>query len=448
MKSKITKLLALALSLCLLAALAACGGAPAEADPAPADPAPAPAPADEPAEPAAEPVTLSFWHIWGSGDANTEAVNRVIDGWNAENPNVQIAQETYENEAYKTTIRTNVSGDTAPDIYSVWGGGFSKPFVDAGKVLNLNDYLSDGTMDRLNPGALDFFTYDGNVFGMTFGKAASGFFCNGRVFEENNVKIPETWDELLTAVETFNANGVTPIITTSREAWVIGMLFEGLALKAVGAEKTINTLLKQGDGSFSDPQFANAANKLLELVELGAFNSDMGAISRDEALAAMMAGDGAMYYMGAWESSQFESADSVDAGSYDWIPFPTLPDGNGLATEFNGGMIDGLMVNANTAYPAEAAEFVKYFCENMSREGFALGNYMPAWNTSEVDESALPPVFAKINAYTNSATNYVIWWDTGLVGDDVTAYQTALDSFINRQIDTDEFIAALQEITP
>ena len=395
-----------------------------------------------------EPAKITFWHIWGSGDGNAQAVSKVISDFQASHSDIIVEVQTFENEAYKTTLRTNVSGDTAADVYSVWGGGFSKPFVDAGKVLKLNDYLNDGTLSKMNPGALDFFTYNGDIYGMTFGKAASGFFCNARLFEENNVKIPETWDELLEAVDVFRAAGITPIITSSKEAWVVGMMFEGLAIKAVGAEKTINTLLKQGDGTFSDPQFLNAANRFLELVDKNAFNSDMAAITRDEALAAMMDSKGAMYYMGAWEAGQFESEASVDRGNYDWTPFPTLPDGNGKSTEFNGGMIDGIMVNSSTQYPAEAAEFVKYFTENLSREGFAMGNYMPAWNTSVIDESSLPPVFAKINQYTNAATNYVIWWDTGLVGDDVATYQTALDYMINRVITPEQFVEELQKINP
>ncbi len=454
--------LMIALTLCL--SVAACAApapaapapapaapAPAPAAPAPAAPAPAPA-APAPAEPAPAPepeqITLTFWNIYGGGDANNANMLQAVADFEAANPNVKIEVQTFENEAYKTTIRTNISGNTAPDIYHVWGGGFSKPFVDAGKVLDISPYLNDGTMDKLNPGALDFFTYGSGVYGLTHGKAASGFFCNARLFEENGVKIPETWDELLAAVDAFNAAGITPIITTSREPWVFGMMFEGLALKAVGAEQTLKTLLKQEGGTFSDPQFLNAANKIMELVEKDAFNSDMAAVSRDEAMQAMMRSEGAMYYMGAWEASQFESDASVDRGNYDWIPFPTLPDGNGNATEFNGGMIDGVMINADTAHPAEAAAFVKAFCESMSRLGFANGNYMPAWNTSVIDESALPPVFAKINEYTNAATNYVIWWDTGLVGEDVVTYQSALEYYINGQLTAEEFIAELQKITP
>ena len=393
-------------------------------------------------------IELSFWHIWGGGDANNEAVSRIISDFNDAHPNIKVVPQTFENEAYKTTIAVNVSGGTAPDVYSVWGGGFSKPFVDAGRVLKLNEYLTDDILGRIQPGALDFFTYNGGIYGMTFGKAASGFFVNTRIFKENNVTIPHTWEELMTAIDTFRANGITPIITTSREAWVIGMMFEGLAIKAVGAQKTIDTLLKQGSGTFSDPQFLNAANRFNQMIERRAFNTDMAAITRDEALAAMIAGQGAMYYMGAWESSAFEAADSPDRGKYDWIPFPTLPDGNGSGTEFNGGMIDGLMVNASTAHPKEAAQFVAYFTENLAREGFARGNYMQAWKTAVVDESALPPVFARINEVTGNATNFVIWWDTGLVGDDVVTYQTALDRFINRQISAADLVAELRKINP
>ena len=395
-----------------------------------------------------EPVRIAFWHIWGGGDANADAVFKVLSDFQADHSDIIIDIQTFENDAYKTSLRTNVFGDTVADVYSVWGGGFSKPFVDSGKVLNLNDYLNDGTLDKLNPGALDFFTYDGGVYGLPFGKAASGFFCNVRLFDENNIKIPETWDELLEAADVFNAAGITPIITSSKDTWVVGMLFEGLALKAVGAERTVDALLKQNGGTFSDPQFLNAANKFMELIDKNVFNNDMAAVTRDEALASMLGGKGAMYYMGAWEASQFESDASIDRGRYDWAPFPTMPDGAGKPTEFNGGMIDGVMVNAKTKYPAQAAEFAKYFTENMAREGFARGNYMPAWNNTAIDESTLPPVFAKINQQTNTATNYVIWWDTGLVGDDVMIYQTALDYMVNGIIEPEQFIEELRRINP
>jgi len=394
------------------------------------------------------PVTLKFWNIWGSGDPNTVAVNKVIDQFKAENPNINIEVEFFENEAYKTMIKTTVSGDEAPDVFSCWGAGFSAPFVSAGKILKLDDYLKDGTLDKLNGGALNYFNYDGGIYGLPFGKSASGFFVNSAAFEKSGVTPPKTWDELLTACEALKKNGYIPIITSSKERWVVSMLFEGMVTKAVGADVVNKTLNKEPGGSFADPKYLDAINLFGELFDKGYINSDAAAISRDEVLASFKNGDAGLYYMGSWEAGALEADDSAIKGNVGWIPFPTIPGGNGAATEFNGGSIDGLFVSSKTQHPDEAVAFTKFFCENLSREGYQMGNYMPAWNTSVIDETQLPPVFSKIADATKDATGYVIWWDTFLSGDDVTTYQDAEDRYINKAISAEDFAKELTKIQP
>ncbi|GHU77434.1 putative ABC transporter extracellular-binding protein YurO [Clostridia bacterium] len=393
------------------------------------------------------PVTLNLWHIWGSGDSNSDAVSKVISDYEARNPNVKIKVQTFENDAYKTTIRTSVSDGTAPDVFSTWGGGFSKAFVDSGKVLKLDDSLNDGTLSRVIGGALTNFTYDGSVYGLTFGMSCSGFFCNTALFDKYNLELPETWDELLSDIEVFKENGVIPISTTFKERWVIGMLFEAIALKAVGAEQLYPTLTKTG-GTFSDPQYLNAANRLMELVDAGAFNEDASAISRDEAEVSVKNGEAAMYYMGSWASGTVEADDSVDKGKFKFIPFPTLPDGNGKATEFNGGGADGLMISSTTKNPKEAVAFLKYLAENLAREDYQEGNYLPLWKDVKVDESKINPVTLDIVGVTSNATDFILWWDTLMEGEDITTYQDALDSLILKQITPEQFVEELKTIQP
>ena len=453
MKRKLHISIALLLFLSLLLGLSACGTTPETTTQPPEDPAtqtPADPTTQTPTDvsPPEQPITLTFWNIWGGGDANTEAVNKVVDDWNAANPDIQVVQETYENEAYKTLIKTTVAGDMAPDIFSTWGAGFSVDFVSAGRILQLDSYLNDGTRDRINGGALDYFIYDGGTYGLTFGKTASGFFVNKAVFDDNGIALPKTWDELMTASEALKAAGITPIITSSKERWVLGMLFEGLCTKAVGAGKVNKTINKEAGGSYSDPNFLDALNRLGELKTKGYINSDAAAITRDEALAAFKDGKAGLYYMGAWECASLEDNDSSIKGKVDWIPFPAIAGGGGAATEFNGGSIDGLMVSANTAYPDQAAAFVKYFCENMSRESYQAGNYMPVWTISQVDESKLLPVFTKIAEATKSATGFVIWWDTFLAGDDVTIYQDELENYFNGVMTAEQAQAEFARIAP
>ena len=446
MKIKCARFLAVVLCLSLTLGLAACTpNPPASTTGGTETPAPTPSPTQPPASD--EPVTLTFWHIWGSGDSNSQAVAKVISDFESTHDNIKIDVQTFENEAYKTTIKTNVSGNTAPDLFSTWGGGFSKGFVDAGKVLKLDDYLNDGTKDRIVGGALTNFTYNGGIYGLTFGMSCSGLFCNTKLFSQYNVKLPATWANLISAVETFKANDIIPISTSIKERWVIGMLFEAIALKAVGAESMYPTLTKNG-GSFSDPQYLNAANKLMELVNMGAFNSDATAISRDEAEVPVKAGQAAMYYMGSWASGTVEADDSVDKGNFTYIAFPTLPDGNGKATEFNGGASDGIMISSSTAHPDEAAEFVKYFTENLAREDYQAGNYLPLWKDVQVDESQINPVTLSIVDATSQANNFILWWDTLMEGQDVTTYQDALDAMIFKQITPEQFVGELKKIQP
>ena len=427
MKKSNTRFLAvlLALTFCLAFGLSGC------------------AEGDGPGSSGGEQVTLRFWHIWGGQDANAAAAKQVVADFNDSHPNIKVEVETFENEAYKTMIRTAVSGGEAADIFSTWGAGFSRPFYDAGKLLNLDSYLKDGTLNKLYGGALSYFTYDGGVYGMTFGRNVSGFFVNPDVFDAAGAKIPATWDELTDACEKIKANGSIPIITSSKERWVMGMLFEGMVTKAAGADLVNKTLNKEEGGSYADPKFRIAIDRLSELISQGYINSDMGAIDRNEARESFKNGEAGLYYMGSWEVSSLEEDGSAVQGKADWIPFPTIPNGGGQATDFNGGSIDGIVIGADTKYPEQAAAFVKYFCENMER----VGDYMPVWNTTELSANT-PAVFNKMIDATKNATDYVIWWDTFLTGDDVTTYQDALDNFVNGTIDTNAFIEQLKKIQP
>ena len=439
------KILAILLAVVMCAGLlAACGGSDTPAGDTPANDPPAAGSGSD------EPVTLTFWHIWGSGDASSAAVAKVINDFNALDNNITIQVETFENELYKDKIRLDIPGGTGPDIFSSWGGGESRPYVDAGKVLALDSHLDSATMSRMLGGALNNVTYDGKIYGLTFGLAASGFFCNTRLFEENNIKIPETWDELITAVDAFNAAGITPISTSIQERWVVSMLFEGLALKTTGASVIANALVECGD-AFGDPGFLDAANRMMHLVDIGAINADANAISRDEAEAPIFMGEAAMLYMGSWAAGGLNDPNNVtngDVGNFTYIPFPAVSGGNGSPTEFNGGAADAIMINSDTAHKEAAVEFVIYFCENVAREGYLAGSYMPTWNIGQVDDSDVNPIMVSIKNKTASATDFILWWDTFLGPDRAAIYQDALVAMLNHQITPEDFVEQLKTIKP
>ena len=133
------KILALALALCMIFALCACGqqAAPAPAAEKPAEAAPAADAAAPAAEPAAGQTVLKLWCIATESDANRPAYLKAIEEYEKAHPDVKIEMEAFENESYKTKLKAAMIGgdaDDLPDIFFSWSGAFLGEFVNAGKV--------------------------------------------------------------------------------------------------------------------------------------------------------------------------------------------------------------------------------------------------------------------------------------------------------------------------
>ncbi len=391
---------------------------------------------------AKEAVTLNFWHIWGSEtDPLSVPAKKVIADFEAEYPHIKIKVDTVENEAYKTKIKASAAANELPDLFSTWGGGFSKPLIDGNRVLAIDDYLNDGTREKLVGGSLANVTYDDKIYGMPLGLACGALFVNKELFEQNNIKIPETYTELIDAVKAFKALGIAPLSVSGKDVWTIAMYFDAMALKAAGDDKIISTLTKQG--SFKDPEFLNAATKFAELVSLGAFQEGAAGLSKDEADMPFLEGEIPMLFNGSWTAGSIYLDSSKIKDKIIPIGFPVMEDGKGKATEYTGGAVDAIMVSSNTKHKEEAVLFQKYFSENIAREGYLIGMFLPTWKI-EVDESNINPVTVELAKLTSEATSFVAWWDTLLEGEDTQIYLNALQELFLGAITPEQFVDRLQ----
>jgi len=390
----------------------------------------------------AQNVELKFSHIWGAAtDPFTPSAKKVIDDYQAANKNVKIIVDTNENEAYKTKIKAMAAANELPDLFSTWGGGFSKPFISANRVLAIDEYLTDDIKGKLLNGALTNVQYDNKTYGMPFFLSIGALFVNKELFEQNGVKIPATFDELLTAVKAFKAKGITPMAVSGKDKWTIAMYFDAMALKAAGPEKVTKTLTKQG--SFKDPEFLNAATKFKELIDAGAFSKGAAGISNDEAEVPFFEGKIPMMFKGSWAAGKAGLPESKVKGKIVPLSFPTFADGKGNAKQFTGGAVDAVMVSANTKNKEEAVKFQMYFAENMAKESYLTGASMPAWKT-DVDVSKINPSIVDVVNITKDAEAFTIWWDTLLEGKDTENYLNSLQELFMGTKTPEQFVDSLQ----
>ena len=150
----------------------------------------------------------SYWYLTGQPQ---ESIRKgAVDRFNAANPSTQIAQTAFQNDAYKTKIKTAIGAGQAPTIIWGWGGGGLKSYVDASQVEDLTSWFGENAAvkDKLFPSSFGAATVGGKIYAMPCETVQPiVLYYNKSVFEKVGVQPPTSWDDIMALVPKFNAAG-------------------------------------------------------------------------------------------------------------------------------------------------------------------------------------------------------------------------------------------------
>ncbi len=439
------RVLTLLLVLLVLVSLTACGSTPAPA----AEDSAAPSEAAEQSaeesvdvapEASEEQITLTLWSIATESDNYYQPYLDAIAEYEASHPNVKIDYSTFENESYKTKLKSAVAANELPDIFFTWGGGFSQPFVEAGRVLAVDDVYPSFS-DALPEVMLSNLTYDGKKYGTVYTMNVSMLFYNKAIFAKYNLKPPTTFDELKTVCQTLIDNGETPFGISAKDIWNLAMTHDGLTLKSAGADAVASALKKDGSVSYNSEAFLDASTKFSELAKMGAYSDSAIGLTNDEATQTFYDGDNAMYITGSWMVSDIYNK-SYNSDDFGVVPVPIVNTSNAALTDFMGGPSDSLMVSASTAYPKEAAEAMFEISKSISHNAYLSGSGLPAWAV-DYDDSSVLPLTKEIADLVSEATSLTLWFDTLMQAEDTGVYLESLQQLYLGDLTPQQFVENL-----
>lgn len=364
-------------------------------------------------EKSAEPVTIRFISAYPDRKSGAGlAEQMLLDNFAKEYPNITIEQEQVA--VIEPKIQAYMASNDLPDVvYALGNSAYMSPLVNGGYLqeLNKSDYDSDGFI----PGSLDTFTYNGKLYGLPRSSDFMVLYCNKALFDQNGIKIPATYSELLAAVKAFRAKNITPMSLDGKDQWPAGTFLQQLALSYGGDQKAINN--DMANASFAaDPIMLKAAQMAKELNDLKAFQE--GQVNADYGTARNYFGQGkaAMYYMGAWESGMATD----EAFSDDFkknlvvVPFPAAE--NNKSTDimaWNGG---GTAVSANSKNKEAAMTFFNYIFrpEQWAKLYWQTGAGMPAQKFDQFMTGQENDVQKTLVNILGSATSIsgLNWYDT------------------------------------
>jgi raffinose/stachyose/melibiose transport system substrate-binding protein len=228
-------------------------------------------------------TTLNLWHIQ-TQEGSKIAIDEAAKRFEAANPGVKVVVSVYENDPYKTKIKT-VSGDEFPDVFHSWGGGWLQSFVDAGLVEDITD-VSKAWADEVSADALRFNSFNGKIYGSPYVNTSTPLYYNKSLFEKYGLEFPTTWEEMEQVCDTFIKNGVIPFALGNRSKWPGAQHFVYLSMRLGGPDIFQRAIEKKT--AFTDPAFIEAGNMLIAMVNKGWFPDGVNGINYDTGGSRMM----------------------------------------------------------------------------------------------------------------------------------------------------------------
>ncbi len=268
---------------------------------------------------------FEFFSWWTAG-GEAEGKNDILNLYRQLYPGVEIVDAAVAGgggDKAKAVLKTRMQGNDPPDTFQVHGGPeLLDGYVKADKMEPITKLFTDMNMKAAFPSQLlDMVSANGEIYAVPSNvHRGNVLFYNKKVFTDNSITPPTTWDEFFTAAETLKGKGIAPLAVGGKDTWSVTMVFEDMLLANGGADKFKS--LMAGKTEWTDASVVYGLTGLQKLWQSKYINDDFAARTWDEAAGQVLNGKAAMTIMGDWAKGYFQANDPNWATDIGWIPSP------------------------------------------------------------------------------------------------------------------------------
>lgn len=320
------------------------------------------------ADPTAAEETITVWTHYG--EQNKDEMDYAYSKVKEKYPNVTLEFEDMPQDG-NVAIKARAATGSLPDIMYLTGG-LIDVLQKSNSLLVLDEYVAESNFkDELTEVAQKYCmtSPDGHIYVF----AAAGvqptlWYYNKTLFEENNIKVPTNYDELMDAVVAFNDLGITPMALWGKEPWPLGAFFDAFAMR-----ENSQGVVALSTGEVTADAYTESINKIKALIDAGIFDDGMTNMDYETALALFQAGQAAMFQNGSWFIKDCPGAMNELSEDIDF--FEILPTGvAGDTTNENcfsgGGDTKGYGVAASVNNPDLCADVARIIALAQSEYNF------------------------------------------------------------------------------
>lgn len=405
--------LSLAAGLPAAAALAACGGT---------------------SGPGSDKNSATYWYLSGQPQEGIRA--DAITRFNKKNPNDKIVGTTFQNDAFKTKIKTAIGAGQAPTLIWGWGGGGLKSYAKAGQVEDLTSFFAanPALKSKLLPSSFPAATVDGKLYAVPCETLAPIIlFYNKKLFDKVGAQPPQSWGDIMSLVKKFNSKGIAPFSLGGQSRWTNMMWLEFL-YDRIGGPDVFQAIYNGEANAWNNPASIEALTKVQELVKANGFIKGFESITADSnADQALLYTDKcAMMLHGSWTyaNMQQNGGTFVSGGHLGYMNFPTVEGGKGDPSDTVGN--PGQYLSISSKATSKQKDIAKKFLstgilDDTEVKGWIDTGAVPVINNADAQLAASKDADWLKFQYNiaKNAKSFAQSWDQAL---SPTAAETLLDN--------------------
>lgn len=318
--------------------------------------------------------------------------------------------------------------------------------AQSGKVANLEPLLQKlGVYSQLLPSAISTVKelYNGELDALPAEYNIEGIFYNKKIFQENGLGVPTTWDELVADAAKLNAAGVQPFSASGQQGWPITRLIGDYLFRDLGPNAMKD--IADGKAKLTDPAYVAAAQQVADLGKAGYFGKGVGSIDYNTAMNTFLTGKAAMLYMGSWALSNISDAkqDTVGAANIGFMPFPAVTGGKGSIDQYPSNIGLGVVLSAQNAANTEVDNWISCIANNYGTDslkeqdtisGFKVNGSVPAANA----------VTGQVQSTMSTSTTSVLWFEALFSAQATTTSQQDAAPLVAGSMSAQQFMSAVQ----
>lgn len=395
----------------------------------------------------AAPKEFSYLSVTENTTVKTALTTMSKGACKAANDALPLKVETVPQTSLDQKLQLLAGQDALPVQFAAGNApALTQQLAKSGKVADLEKELKSlGVLDQLEPAAVSTIKalYGGKLQVLPYEYNIEGIFYNKKIFQENAIAVPGTWDELVAAAAKLDAKNVQPFSASGQQGWPITRLLSTYLYRSLGPD----ALQKVADGKakLTDPEYVKAAEEIAGLGKKGYFGKGVGSIDYDTAMNQFLNGKAAMFYMGNWALANIsdEKQNKVGAENVGFMPFPAVSGGKGSIDQYPSNVGLGITLGAKS-FDKKTGDWVSCIAKNYGstalRDHGSISGFKV--NTGVMDAN---DVTTKVRKTISESKQNVLWFEALFSTKATTVSQTNAAGLVTGSMKPAVFMQTVQD---